>query len=207
MALLDDLKSIAKSKLAYEAKKAVNSAVNNVVHDATTMVGKGMNKTEKFKFEKLPTSVEELKALPEASLDSAFKTAALALAVLCNFKKDAQTTFDMLDVLRGPEPLSPKEKQFFEDRLIGKEYKSFSFFEGATPQNGYVPTQPYTISVHENPYSFDEENWAVLYVTSSGADSERPIKLRKKPSTGQWFINDIQCLADMRIPVSEDPWA
>lgn len=52
-----------------------------------------------------------------------------------------------------------------------------------------------------------EENWGILYVKSSGADAERPVKLRKKPSTGQWFLNDIQCLADMRIPVAEDPWA
>ena len=33
------------------------------------------------------------------------------------------------------------------------------------------------------------------------------IKLRKKPSTGQWFLNDIQCLSDIRVPASEDPWA
>lgn len=25
--------------------------------------------------------------------------------------------------------------------------------------------------------------------------------------TGQWFLNDIQCLADIRVPVSEDKWA
>ena len=66
---------------------------------------------------------------------------------------------------------------------------------------------PYAITVSENPYSFDEENWATLYVTSGGADHPRPIKLRKKPSTGQWFVNDIQCLADIRVPVEEDPWA
>ena len=29
--------------------------------------------------------------------------------------------------------------------------------------------------------------------------------LRKNPSTGQWFLNEIQCLADIRVPVAEDP--
>lgn len=53
---------------------------------------------------------------------------------------------------------------------------------------------------------YAEENWATLYVTSCGADNPRPIKLRKKPSTGQWILNDIQCLSDIRIPVEEDPW-
>ena len=40
-----------------------------------------------------------------------------------------------------------------------------------------------------------------------GPENPRPIKFRKKPSTGQWFLNDIQCLDDIRVPVSEDPWA
>ena len=99
------------------------------------------------------------------------------------------------------------EKSFMKDRLNGKEYKVRSFFEGATPENDYTPNKPYVISVIENPYSFDNENWATLYVTSGGADNPRNIKLRKKPSTGEWFLNDIQCLGDIRLPKSEDKWA
>ena len=43
-----------------------------------------------------------------------------------------------------------------------------------------------------------------MWVKSGGADSPRQIKLRQKPSTGQWFLNDIQCLSDIRIPTEED---
>ena len=25
-------------------------------------------------------------------------------------------------------------------------------------------------------------------------------------STGQWFLNDIQCLSDIRTPAAYDPW-
>lgn len=113
----------------------------------------------------------------------------------------------MLDFLKGPESLSNLEKQFLRDRLRGKGYKSLSFFAGATPDNGYSPQTPYQITVSSNPYSFDTENWATVYVQSGGADSPRPIKLRKKPSTGQWFLNEIQCLSDIRIPTADDPWA
>ena len=66
---------------------------------------------------------------------------------------------------------------------------------------------PYTIEISDNPHSYPEENWATLYVQSAGADSPRGIKLRKKPSTGQWFLNEIQCLSDIRVPAAEDPWA
>ena len=165
------------------------------------------NQTESFTFPLLPSNVDELKALPESSLDSAFKTTALCIAALCNWEKDANATWEMLDYLKGPENVNEPEKAFIKERLAGKQYKTVSFFKGATPDNGYTPITPYTITVSENPYSFDEENWATLYVTSGGADNPRPIKLRKKPSTGQWFLNDIQCLSDIRLPVAEDPWA
>lgn len=170
-------------------------------------VGNGNNNTQEFTFDVLPVNLTQLQSLSEASLDSPFKTTALAIAALCNYEKDLNATIEMLDFLKGPENVSEYEKQFFKDRLTGKIYKVYSFFDGATPQNNYTPSQPYTIKVSANPYSFDNENWATLYVTSGGADSQRPVKLRKKPSTGQWFINEIQCLSDIRVPVEADPWA
>jgi hypothetical protein len=203
MAIFDTIKNQFTSQLRSETSKAIN----NVAHTATQTIAKGRNHTESFTFSYLPTSVEELKAMPEASLDSAFKTTALCIAVLCNLEKNEEATWEMLDYLKGPENVSEREKAFIKERLAGKQYKTFSFFSGATPENGYVSNTPYTITVSENPYSFDEDNWATLYVTSGGADSPRPIKLRRKPSTNQWFINDIQCLADIRIPTQQDEWA
>lgn len=199
MSIFDSLKRTAESTLKKEATKAVNNAVQSV--------GKGKNRSESFTFATFPTNVAELQALPEASLDSAFKTTALTIVALCRYEQSPDEAIEMLNFLKGPAEVSIYEKQFIRERLTGKMYKARSFFVGATPQNGYTPTQPYTITVSETPYSFDEDNWATLYVTSGGADNPRPIKLRKKPSTGQWFLNDIQCLADIRIPVEEDPWA
>ncbi len=160
-----------------------------------------------FHVPSLPTDLAALQALPEATLDSPFKTAALALAALCRFAADERAVHEMLDFLKGPEPLSNLEKQFLRDRLSGKAYKPFSFFAGATPENGYTPQTPYQLTVSANPYSFETENWATLYVQSGGADAPRPIRLRQKPSTGQWFLNEIQCLSDIRVPRAEDPWA
>lgn len=162
---------------------------------------------EKILFAKLPETLEELQALPEATLNSPFKTAALTLAALSRYAENPEECIEMLNFLKGPENVSEYEKQFIKERLKGKIYKVFSFFEGAVPENGYEPRKPYAIIVRDNPYSYPDENWATVYVTSGGADSPRPIKLRKKPSTGQWFLNEIQCLSDIRVPVEEDPWA
>ncbi len=167
----------------------------------------GGNRSETFTFSALPAALAELRALPEAALDSPFKTAALAIAALCGYEKDEAAVYEMLGFLKGPEPVSDYEKQFIRDRLKGKGYKALSFFAGATPQNSYTPAVPYSITVSDNPYSYPDENWATLYVTSGGADSPRPVKLRRKPSTGQWFLNELQCLSDIREPASSDPWA
>ena len=203
MSFFDSLKNAALSALKRESRKAVNKAVNTAVQN----IGKGRNHTETFTFDALPQTLEELQTLPEAKLDTAFKTTALTILALSSYESDPQTAYAMLSWLKGPEDFSTSEKSFLQDRLRGKEYKVRSFFEGATPENDYTPNKPYVISVIENPYSFDNENWATLYVTSGGADNPRNIKLRKKPSTGQWFLNDIQCLSDIRLPKSEDKWA
>lgn len=165
------------------------------------------NQSQTFVFPTLPADAEALRKLPEAALDTPFRTAALALSALCSYERDEAAALAMLDVLKGPEPLSVYEKQFLRDRLKGKQYKVNSFFAGASVDNGYQPSVPYTITVSDNPYSYPDANWATLYVKSAGADSPRPIKLRKKPSTGQWFLNELQCLADIRVPKEQDPWA
>ena len=203
MSIFDSLKQAAISALKRESRKAVNKAVNTAVQN----IGKGRNHTETFTFDALPQTLEALQTLPEAKLDTAFKTTALTILALSRYESDPQTAYAMLSWLKGPEDFSTSEKSFLQDRLRGKEYKVRSFFEGATPENDYTPNKPYVISVIENPYSFDNENWATLYVSSGGADNPRNIKLRKKPSTGQWFLNDIQCLSDIRLPKSEDKWA
>ena len=203
MSIFDLLKQAAISALKRETRKAVHKAVNTAVQN----IGNGRNHTETFTFDALPQTLEALRALPEAKLDTAFKTTALTILALSRYESDPQTAYAMLSWLKGPDDFSTGEKSFLQDRLRGKEYKVRSFFEGATPENDYTPNKPYVISVIENPYSFDNENWATLYVTSGGADNPRNIKLRKKPSTGQWFLNDIQCLSDIRLPKSEDKWA
>lgn len=207
MGLFDQIKNTLVSQAGQAARSAVNKGVNNLAKNVKEGIGKGRNHTEKFKFQKLPENLEELKALPEASLNTAFKTAALCIAALANYEKNPDATWEMIEFLNGPEDVNPSLRQFIQERLNEKMYKVFAFFKGATPANNYTPTVPYTLEVIENPYSFDDENWATLYVQSGGDDKPSPIKLRKKPSTGQWFINDIQCLTDIRLPASQDKWA
>ena len=206
MGLFDEIKNKVTSALKTEVRQSIHEAVNDA-SDAVKKFGKELGSGKSFKFDKLPTNVDELKALPEASLDTAFKTTALTILALTRYEQDPEAVYAMLDFLKGPEDTNKREEQFLSERLKDKAYKVMSFFDGATVENDYTPKIPYKITVYENPYSFSEENWATLYVKSGGADSPRPVKLRKKPSTGQWFMTEIHCLDDIKTPKSADPWA
>jgi len=158
-----------------------------------------------IRFAALPTTLEELQAIPEANLSTPFATAALTVAALCNYDANPEETIRMINFLKGPQPLSPYETQFLRDRLKGKPYKMRSFFAGTSPANGYTPSCPYDITVYEDLYSNNEPNFSKLNIRSSGADSPRQIKLRKKGD--QWFLWENYLMSDIRIPAEQDPWA
>lgn len=194
MSLFDDL------------KRRAASAAQNGVRKADSTAG---NKTYTVTFRQLPVNLEELKAMPEAALTEPHHTAALTVAALCMYPVDKEAALEMLEFLQGPRGLTGYDRQFLTDRFRSKDYVPRSYFAGATPQNNYEPTQPYTLTFFENPYSRDQliEGYLTLYIRSGGADAARQLKLRTKPSTGQWFLWEQMLLSDIRIPVGADPWA
>lgn len=188
MSIFDQLKN--------KAQEAVSAAVRNAA-----------NTRETFTFTALPESVQQMQALPEAAMDTPYKTAALTVCALCAFAASEQVGTELLNFLRGPRPLSGQDISFIKDRFRdGKTYVPFSYFAGATPENNYTPTEPFTVTVSSDSHSFDEENYARLYIASGGADSPRPIKLRKK-GDGQWCLWEQYLLPDIRQPKANDPWA
>ena len=166
----------------------------------------GTNKSVKITFSSLPESYEAFTALPEAKMDNPFSTAALSVLAFCFYPENKDMTLKMLDFLRGPRPLSVMDKQFIADRFRDKDYVPRSYFEGATPNNNYLPSEPYSIVVSENPYSYQNEGYATLYLTSGGADSPRSVQLRLAKD-GKWYLWEQYLLADIRKPESENPWA
>ena len=157
-------------------------------------------------FDKLPVNLEELKAMPEASLSEPEYTAALFLAVMMHYPVNKEETYEMLEFLKGPYGLSTYEKQFLSGRMADGDHVVRSFFNGTSPENDYTPSMPYTI-VTERGFEKETDGRMKIFMTSSGADSKRHIMLRHKVSTNQWFIEDQMILSMIRPPKSQDPWA
>ena len=155
-----------------------------------------------------PTTLAELQALPEAALTSPEAVVALTVAALNAYEKNAEESIKMLNFLKGPQPLSQLELQFLKERLGGgKAYIARSYIEGAVPTNDYTPTAPYTVHTQDSFAQIADQGYKKFDVYSGGADSPRPVTLRLKPSTGQWFLWEQILIVDIRIPQSQDAWA
>ncbi len=180
---------------------------SNLKSKTANKVKAAVSPKETFTFETLPTNLDELKAMPEASLDNPYKTAALTVCALCVYATDREQGKEMLNFLRGPRPLSGMDIQFLNDRFMdGQTYVPISFFEGATPANDYTPKTPYVITVRSNQYSDDNKGYKKLFIQSGGADSLRSVTLRQTGS-GIWYLWEQNLLAGIRQPQSQDPWA
>ncbi len=168
---------------------------------------KSGNKSWQVMFDEIPTSLDMIRALPLANLLEPHYAAALLIPALCLWTTNQDEAINIMNFLKGPQPLSIREIQFINERLRGKDYLPFSYFESSSPENGYTPLKPYTVTISTVPTSFSEEGYLKLYLKSSGADSSRPLQLRRKDSSGEWFLWDQMLLSDIRQPISTDPWS
>lgn len=161
---------------------------------------------KEYVFQQLPENLEQMKSLPEAGLRTPYETAALTVCALCTYAADKRAGTEMLNWLRGPRPLSNFDLSFLDDRLRdGKHYVPFSYFSGATPENDYMPTQPFTLNVESNPTSDDTQGYFKVTLRSGGADSPRSIQLRQR-GDGKWLLWEQYLMPDIRAPKSLDPW-
>ena len=197
MGFFDNLKQVASSTIRDVASDIVNN-VEDLLGASKVSVNIGA----------MPVSLAEFKSKDGTNLKDPHKVVALTILALCTYPHNKDLCIEMLNFLKGPTPLSPHDIQFLRDRFVGKDYLAVSFLEGATQENNYTPTEPYNVNVYKTSHSEDalSEGYLQLFVKSGGADSARPIRLRKKPSTGEWFLWEYFVLAGIREPENANPW-
>lgn len=70
-----------------------------------------------------------------------------------------------------------------KNNLVSYPRLPFIYYEGASPQNGYVPTAPpYIVKLHTNEYSYSMASDGLrikLFAETLGADSDRPCTVKK----------------------------
>lgn len=177
MGIFDSLKNMTNQTVKNNVSKAVSGAVNNAMHKSKTFV-----------FADYPKNADELKKMPELDFSSPLSTAAFAMLVLLEYDESPENTIEMLNVLKGPQPMNGMDVQFLRDRIKGRGYITRSYFEGSSVKNDYTPNVPYKITVSEYAYTYQSEGYAKVQVQSSGADSPRPIELRRRAINGSYGV-------------------
>lgn len=158
--------------------------------------------------QKIPENLPEFELLAAEGRQPE-RICALFLCALALLDRNKEAGAAAMNLLRGPKPLTPYDCQFLRDRLRGKSYLPLAYFEGATLENGYQPQVPYALNVLADPRPQDlEPGYLRVFLKTAGADSPRPMKLRQKASTGEWFLWEYSSiLSGIRIPAAEDPWS
>ena len=213
MGFLDSILNSAGNSISSAVTSGSRKVMNNALKGADKLANQAINnikqKKEPFTFDRIPETLDEMKALPQANLQNPFGVVALVILAMNNFNRDLDKCKEMLTFLKGPGTLMNQEISRMNDQLKGKDYLMRSYFEGTTPENNYKPTEPYKITVFDHPNSYDNEKdgYVTLWVKSSGSDSDRQVRLRKKQSTGEWFLNEEYLTPGIKTPQEADPWA
>lgn len=174
--------------------------------DASCVTAEAVEGGVKYTFAALPQTAADITALlEELSRTDAHNVVALFHAALVRYIESPQDGTAMIDVLRGPQPMSDADKSFMEERFSDKKYLPRVYFEGAEPGNDYQPAEPWCIVIYDDPVA-PPEGYGYVNVTSAGADNPRRIVTRLKDGEHYlWEYNG--ALLSVRLPASEDPWA
>lgn len=158
-------------------------------------------------FEVLPKNLEEFLSLPEFGFATPAQVGALFVVALCAYPENRAECYKMIDTLKGPQRLSLMEKEFIQERMVGKaNYIGKAYLKGATPENDYTPERPYKVVIEEDEETDAELGFARVLIWTAGAHNPRLLKLRQKGK--DWFLWEYTALfSDVRRPWTRDPWA
>ncbi len=179
--------------------------------------------TTDVKIENLPATADEFVAMRDRLAKTPEGGAAMFVVALLKYAEDQNVGTDFLTIsIDGKWLMDDKNgykgksvlrlyMQNLRERIVEKPYVARSYVQGTSPENEYVlPDYPITIKVFDQTVDADinkanaEKGGAVKYfVHSTGADSPRPIQL-KKNNRGLWKAYDWgSLLLGVRPPVKK----
>ena len=169
-------------------------------------------------FDRLPATAEELEQVDRTGENGKFVAVALLLAAYKTWvPEDEETCAAMMAALmESPSAegvYTEFTRSFVKERMLqnGKwAYIADAYFDGASPENGYTPEEPLTVTLREYAYApqistiYGVELHVEKIVTEfSGADTERAVSVYEDPSDGRWYVfSDTYAglLSDVREP-------
>jgi len=162
------------------------------------------DQTATITFNRFPATLQEFQEIRNQIGAEPHGAVALQIMAYEMYRRDKQTgeaCIRLNNTLNNVQtPISRLNELFGNDAYYARPYQIASYLKGATPENGYNPTKPYTIQVRVSkgtPYQESNDyQTKVLYleVFTGGKDSSwngiSVLKTHKpdEPSNGQYFI-------------------
>ena len=153
-------------------------------------------RTTSAEFSVLPATLAELTASPYNDLRTPMNTAALFVVALNVYNQDRAEAIAMINYLRGPNPLNSDDIRLLNEHMAQNNKEGClarSYLAGAIPQNGYTPSQPYTIAITDNPYTYYDGAVATVFVWCGGDNNPRSITMCKSADS-LWYLGELSLL-------------
>lgn len=166
----------------------------------------------------LPQNVEQLLTLRETLGTQPSGAAALFAAALIRYAEDQTAGLPMLVVMlvndgslmstvtgnrgyRGYDLTA--STRYLVDRLKDQPWIAKSLVQGTSPANRYaIPSGPARFEFSKNPYTLVSPTELRIFISSTGADSARPLRL-KQNEAGLWKVAEFSSLVvGVRAPAS-----
>jgi hypothetical protein len=166
-------------------------------------------------FQEIPASVEAFLSLRDQVAVVPQGGAAMMVMALLAYAESEDlgrqcltAAVDRDRLVEGPEgvrgwQLSKRDLRRIQTQLAGQPYLPRSYFEKATPENGYqLAEPPHVLSFSDSPYSGDPASGTYkVFVQCSGAPSARPVTV-KRNNRGIWKADSWSSLiTGVRAPV------
>lgn len=172
---------------------------------------------QKVTIDKMPANVDEFLELRNNIATTPEGGASVFLVALKTYVENPElgNQFLVIAVDRGSLQegdtykgfsLGKSSMQLIKNQMAKNNKIPNSYIQGSTPENGYSVKAPYEYKFKSNPYSGDPEKGLYkIFVFCSGADSARPISL-KKNDKGIWKANNWSSVlvGIKKEPVSDD---
>ena len=169
--------------------------------------------------ERLPATIDEFLEGRERLGGNPSGATALFVAAMIRYAEDQSAGLPMLvSILVNDNTLLSSARagsgyrgydlasstRFLIDRVIQSPWIPSSYIQGTSPSGGYqLPAGPLRLEFSENPTSQIGPDEVRIFVASTGADSPRPLRL-KRNSAGIWKVAEFSSLVvGVRQPESE----
>lgn len=166
-----------------------------------------------IRIQRIPATIEEFTSLRDSLAGTPEGGAAVFVVALYLYTANQALGLQALTVAldagqlssdaRGYQGFSPSSSyNFYFQQLQNAQHIARSYFAGTSPANAYaLPSGPQTIEIVRNPYSVISDAEIRVYVYSTGADTPRPLTL-KKNNRGVWKASSTNSLfVGVRPPI------